>query len=98
MMRLSRRTISAFVAAAFAMACGGCTTAPPAPQAGATPSPSAAAAVTDAAAAPAPPPGALSPSIPHDANFDDNPQTLAAVQKDFDVFSWRSFVALNWPT
>ena len=96
-MRLSRRTIGAFVAAAFTMACGGCTTAPPAPQAGATPSPSAAAAVADAAAAPAPPPGTLSPSIPHDANFDDNPQTLAAVQKDFDVFSWRSFVALNWP-
>jgi hypothetical protein len=39
----------------------------------------------------------LSPIIPGDADFSDNPQTIQQVQHDFDVFSWQSFVALNWP-
>jgi hypothetical protein len=43
------------------------------------------------------PPGQLSPNLPHDADFSDNPSTIEAIQHDFDVFSWQSFVALNWP-
>src|SRR2546430_10921649 len=39
----------------------------------------------------------LSPAIPGDANFSDNPSTIQQIQHDFDVFSWQSFVALNWP-
>lgn len=39
-------------------------------------------------------PGAkLSPNVPHEVALQgDKPQ-----QKDFDCFSWQSFVALNWP-
>ena len=46
-----------------------------------------------------PAPSSLSPVVPHDANFSDLPAkpTLPQVQHDFDVFSWQSFVALNWP-
>jgi hypothetical protein len=45
----------------------------------------------------APPPGNLSSNLPHDADFSDNPTTIEQIQHDFDVFSWQSFVALNWP-
>jgi hypothetical protein len=38
----------------------------------------------------------LSPVIPGDADFSDNPSTIQQIQHDFDVFSWKSFVALNW--
>lgn len=40
----------------------------------------------------------LSPNIPGDANFSDLPPspTIQQIQRDFDVFSWQSFVALNW--
>jgi hypothetical protein len=39
----------------------------------------------------------LSPVVPPDASFPDNPSTLDALQHDFDVYSWKTFVALNWP-
>ncbi|HEY0142088.1 MAG TPA: hypothetical protein VGF48_14405 [Thermoanaerobaculia bacterium] len=50
------------------------------------------------APAPAPPPPAivLSPAIPGDATFGST-VSLAAIQGDFDIFSWNSFIALNWP-
>ncbi|HEY8184946.1 MAG TPA: hypothetical protein VIF64_02695 [Pyrinomonadaceae bacterium] len=40
----------------------------------------------------------LSPDIPGDADFSDLPDkpTIGQIQHDFDVFSWKSFVALNW--
>lgn len=51
------------------------------------------------ATAPAPSASPLSPTIPGDANFSDLPNnpTIQQIQHDFDVFSWQSFVALNWP-
>ena len=49
------------------------------------------------ATAPTPNASPLSPNIPGDANFSDNPSTIQQIQHDFDVFSWQSFVALNWP-
>jgi hypothetical protein len=54
----------------------------------------------------APPTGpaiVLSAKIPHDAAFGPLPknptnmQKLEAIQGDFDIFSWNSFIALNWP-
>jgi hypothetical protein len=39
---------------------------------------------------------ALSASIPGDAAF-AAPFDLPGLQKDFDIFSWNSFIALNWP-
>ena len=50
-----------------------------------------------ATASPTPSSSPLSPVIPGDADFSDNPQTIQQIQHDFDVFSWQSFVALNWP-
>jgi hypothetical protein len=49
--------------------------------------------------APTPNSSPLSPIIPGDANFNDLPDkpTIQQIQHDFDVFSWQSFVALNWP-
>lgn len=45
----------------------------------------------------APPPSiTLSASIPGDATFSP-PFDLASIQKDFDIFSWSSFIALSWP-
>lgn len=38
----------------------------------------------------------LSPTIPLAITV-TNPATLESLQNDFDVFSWQSFVALNWP-
>lgn len=63
--------------------------------------------VTASTPAPAPPPTGpaivLSPAIPGDAQFGSlpknatNEQKLLAIQGDFDIFSWNSFIALNWP-
>jgi hypothetical protein len=45
----------------------------------------------------------LSSSIPGDAQFGPlppnptNAQKLLAIQGDFDIYSWNTFVALNWP-
>jgi len=54
---------------------------------------------TFAARAPTPGSSPLSPTIPGDANFSNLPDkpTIQQLQHDFDVFSWQSFVALNWP-
>ena len=38
----------------------------------------------------------ISPVIPADAQFHE-PFSLESLQHDFDVFSWESFIALNWP-
>ncbi len=38
----------------------------------------------------------LSPKIPGDARFGQI-FTLAALQGDFDIYSWNTFIALNWP-
>jgi len=47
------------------------------------------------------PPGlsfpAVSSTLPYDATFNTNP-TNAQLQQAFDIFSWASFVALNWPS
>lgn len=48
-------------------------------------------AMADAAS---PPP--LSPAIPFDVTA-NAPFTLDNLQHDFDVLSWQTFVALNWP-
>jgi hypothetical protein len=95
MMRLSRRTICTVVIAG--LACTGIACPSPSPS-NTNATPAATVAVNNATPAATPPPGTLSSTIPHDANFSDNPQTLAVIQHDFDVFSWQSFVALNWPT
>jgi hypothetical protein len=53
--------------------------------------------------APADPAIILSSSIPGDAQFGPlppnatNEQKLLAIQGDFDIYSWNTFVALNWP-
>lgn len=38
----------------------------------------------------------LSPTLPADVSF-GNTVTLPALQKDFDIFSWNSFIAAVWP-
>jgi hypothetical protein len=45
----------------------------------------------------APPPIVLSPAIPGDVNVTAKTISLDTLQPDFDVYSWNSFVALNWP-
>lgn len=37
----------------------------------------------------------LDPSIPRQVTFDDT--SLPGLQAAFDIFSWNSFIALNWP-
>jgi hypothetical protein len=45
----------------------------------------------------------LSPNIPGDAQFGKlppnatNEEKLLAIQGDFDIYSWNTFIALNWP-
>ncbi|NER26510.1 MAG: cytochrome C [Symploca sp. SIO1C4] len=39
----------------------------------------------------------LSFKLPYDVDL-SNSNTLETRQHDFDVFSWQSFIALNWPT
>tara|TARA_B100000700_G_C15011671_1_gene841274 strand:+ start:556 stop:1851 length:1296 start_codon:yes stop_codon:yes gene_type:complete len=38
----------------------------------------------------------LTPHLPKDISVTE-PVTLQSLQHDFDVFSWQSFIALNWP-
>jgi len=45
----------------------------------------------------APPPIVLSPAIPGDANVTAQTVSIDAFQPDFDVYSWNTFIALNWP-
>jgi hypothetical protein len=103
-------TVAAFLAGiAVASGCGKSEPAAPATTtANATPSSSTAAAPVTAATKPAtfaatapPPPSApaiaLSATIPGDAAFAPPFDSLANIQQDFDIFSWNSFIALNWP-
>jgi hypothetical protein len=39
----------------------------------------------------------ISTEIPLGITSTGNPVTLESLQHDFDVFSWKTFVALNWP-
>ena len=58
------------------------------------------AALAGLAAAPppaSPPPIVLSPMIPGDANVTATTVSIDAFQPDFDVYSWNTFIALNWP-
>lgn len=48
------------------------------------------------AQAPAPRDSLLSPVVPMDV-VPGSDSTLQQLQHDFDVYSWKSFVALNWP-
>ena len=58
----------------------------------------AALAVLAAAPPPAPPPPiVLSTMIPGDANVTATTVSIDAFQPDFDVYSWNTFIALNWP-
>jgi hypothetical protein len=41
---------------------------------------------------------AVSSTLPFDATFSSQSSTLDSVQQAFDIFSWASFVALNWPS
>ena len=53
--------------------------------------------------APADPAIVLSPKIPGDAQFGSlppnatNEEKLLDIQGDFDIYSWNTFIALNWP-
>jgi hypothetical protein len=50
------------------------------------------------AASPTPPPPiVLSPAIPGDVNVTAQTVSIDAFQPDFDVYSWNTFIALNWP-
>jgi hypothetical protein len=39
----------------------------------------------------------LSSQIPCDVSVGDNASTLDQIQHDFDVYSWNTFIAVNWP-
>lgn len=45
----------------------------------------------------APPPIVLSPDVPGDVNVTATTISIDTLQPDFDVYSWNSFIALNWP-
>ena len=44
-----------------------------------------------------PPPIVLSPAIPGDVKVTAKTVSIDAFQPDFDVYSWNTFIALNWP-
>jgi hypothetical protein len=44
-----------------------------------------------------PPPIVLSTMIPGDVNVTAGTVSIDAFQPDFDVYSWNTFIALNWP-
>ncbi|MCA1631604.1 MAG: hypothetical protein LC785_16300 [Acidobacteria bacterium] len=90
-MRFSRQTVRAIMLVSLACVGTQCSQAPPPPPANTGATPAAGAATASPAAQ-----GPLGSTLPGDADFSDNPQTLQALQHDFDVFSWQSFVALNW--
>lgn len=58
------------------------------------------AALAGIAAAPppaSPPHVVLSPMIPGDANVTATTVSIDTFQPDYDVYSWNTFIALNWP-
>lgn len=44
-----------------------------------------------------PPPIVLSPNIPGDVTITAKTVSIDTFQPDFDVYSWNTFIALNWP-
>lgn len=105
-MKKSAATITLIALAfAFAFACRkelpntAATGTPPAASVPATPAPSTPAPVHSSTE----PAIVLSSAIPGDAQFGTLPPNatnmdkLLAIQGDFDIFSWNSFIALNWP-
>jgi hypothetical protein len=52
---------------------------------------------TPQATPPPPPPIVLSPMIPGDVNVTATTVSIDTFQPDFDVYSWNTFIALNWP-
>lgn len=70
----------------------------------ASPSPSTVAQPTGTPCPPSPAPSpltpiTLSPCIPYEPTFGPTDfNSLPTAQNGFDVYSWRAFVALNWPT
>ncbi|HEY2497163.1 MAG TPA: hypothetical protein VGK24_08840 [Candidatus Angelobacter sp.] len=46
----------------------------------------------------APLPIVLSPAIPGDVNVTAQTVSIDTFQPDFDVYSWNTFIALNWPS
>ncbi|MGC4086764.1 MAG: hypothetical protein QM756_02480 [Polyangiaceae bacterium] len=56
-----------------------------------------ASAASSAAPVPPPAPIVLSPNFPGDVTVNNGQGGLPAIQADFDVFSWNSFIAANWP-
>lgn len=57
----------------------------------------AASAAAAGATSTSPPPIVLSPVFPADVTVTSGAGGLAAIQADFDVLSWNSFIAANWP-
>lgn len=55
------------------------------------------AALSSKPATPAPDLPSLSSTIPTEITVTGQSPTLESLQHDFDVFSWQSFIALNWP-
>jgi hypothetical protein len=53
--------------------------------------------VASAAPRQSPAPIVLSPAFPADVTVTNGAGGLPAIQADFDVFSWNSFIAANWP-
>ncbi|WP_437308156.1 hypothetical protein [Sorangium sp. So ce388] len=51
----------------------------------------------DASQKQSPAPIVLSPNFPGDVTVTNGAGGLPAIQADFDVFSWNSFIAANWP-
>lgn len=57
----------------------------------------AAAVLSCSAQSQSPPPIVLSPVIPGDVNVTATKVSIDTFQPDFDVYSWNTFIALNWP-
>src|SRR5689334_3835480 len=53
--------------------------------------------VAAAPAPPSPPPIVLSPVVPGDAFVTAQHVSIDTFQPDFDVYSWNTFIAINWP-
>src|SRR4051812_38810026 len=60
------------------------------------PTPSRQPSFANVSASPTPALPTLSPDIPLGITFTGD-KTLPGLQRDFDVLSWNTFVALNWP-
>jgi hypothetical protein len=64
--------------------------------AGQTPTPTPRPPIANALTSPPPALPTLGPNIPLEITFTGD-KSLAGLQNDFDVLSWNTFVALNWP-